>query len=71
MSEKLNQMDLKQIRGVLKLSQEQMANELGITREHYGKLENDSEKFRGCKIETLLKLQKLSNLTSDKINFFY
>lgn len=63
--------DLKQIRGFLKLSQENMAEKLDISREHYARLENDSEMLRKCKINIALKLSEISGIDLDSINFFY
>ena len=63
--------DLKQIRGLLKLSQEEMAKKLDITREHYHRLENDSSMLRKSKIDVVLKLSDLSGVKLSNINFFY
>lgn len=63
--------DLKQIRGLMKLSQEEMAKELDITREHYSRLENDSTMLRKSKIDVVLKISNLSGICLSCIDFFY
>jgi transcriptional regulator with XRE-family HTH domain len=63
--------DLKQIRGLMKLSQEEMAKNLAITREHYSRLENDSSMLRKSKIDVVLKISLMSGVCLNNINFFY
>lgn len=63
--------DLKQIRGLLKLSQEEMAKKIDISREHYTRLENDSSLLRKSKIDVVLKISDLSGISLKNINFFY
>ena len=51
-----NTLTPKQIRGMCELSQDEMALKVGLSRDHYVRIENDSSMFRKSKIEVSLNL---------------
>lgn len=61
----------KQIRLRLELTQDEIAKKVGMTREHYQKLESDSSLFRKTKIDVAIKLSELASIPLNDINFFY
>lgn len=52
------------------LSQETASNEVGISREHLGRIESDLEILRKTKIQTILDLATLYGCAVDEIIFF-
>ena len=61
----------KQIRVLCGLSQEEMASKVGLSREHYLRIENNSEAFRKSKIDVAIKICNAANISLDHMNFFY
>ncbi|MEG0166096.1 helix-turn-helix transcriptional regulator [Anaerorhabdus sp.] len=61
----------KQIRNLLGLSQEEIALKLNISREHYARIEKDSNLFRKSKIDVAINLAKLGGLSLDQVDFFW
>ncbi len=61
----------KQIRLRLELTQDEMSQKVGMTREHYQKLESDSNLFRKTKIDVAIKLSELASVPLNDIEFFY
>ena len=61
---------IKQHRVLKGLSQESVASEIGISREHLGRIESDLELLRKTKIQTILDLASLYECSVDEITFF-
>lgn len=61
---------IKQHRVLKGLSQESVALEIGISREHLSRIESDLEQLRKTKIQTILDLAALYRCTVDEIVFF-
>ncbi|MFQ7342861.1 MAG: helix-turn-helix transcriptional regulator [Turicibacter sp.] len=58
---------LKQLRARYGMTQEEVANSIGITRQHYALVERDERRIATMKLETLISL---SNLFCVDLNFF-
>lgn len=61
----------RQIRLKMDWTQEKMANKLGISREHYGRIELNSSLLRSASIDIAIRLSKIAKIKLDDINFFY
>ncbi|MTN92178.1 helix-turn-helix domain-containing protein [Turicibacter sanguinis] len=58
---------LKQLRARYGMTQEEVANSIGITRQHYALIEREEKRIATVKLETVILL---SNLFSVDLNFF-
>lgn len=71
MKSETNRLTPRQIRGLCDISQDEMASKVGLSREHYARIENDSAMFRKSKIEIAIKICNVADISIDRLNFFY
>ncbi|WP_159638254.1 helix-turn-helix transcriptional regulator [Erysipelothrix anatis] len=64
------QLTIKQMRQIKGLSQEDAAVNIGMSREHLGRIENNPKLLRKAKIDTVLNLVNSYGYSINDVNFF-